>query len=78
MKKLFLKYVPVLLLLLTGPAVQAQTGPPEMADTMRSDGKIWVVIAVIGVILAGLLVYLALLDRKIGKVEKELKQKGTK
>lgn len=44
-----------------------------MADQMRSDGKIWVVIAVITVMFIGLLGYLISLDRKITKLEKQVK-----
>lgn len=47
-----------------------ETQPAEMADAMRSNGKIYVVIAVILTILAGLLFYVARLDRKISKLEK--------
>ena len=43
----------------------------EMADTMRSNGKIYVVVAVLLVILAGLIFYLISLDRKISRLEKE-------
>lgn len=46
----------------------------EMADAMRSDGKIYVVVAVIAVVLTGLVVYLVTLDRKISRLEKELKK----
>jgi CcmD family protein len=46
----------------------------EMADTMRSEGKIYVVIAVVLIILLGLLFYLARLDKKIGHLEKQLKK----
>ncbi len=42
----------------------------EMADTMKANGKIYVVIAVILTILAGLVLYLIRLDRKISKLEK--------
>jgi len=42
----------------------------EMADTMKSNGKIYVVIAVMLTILAGLVLYLIRLDRKISKLEK--------
>lgn len=45
----------------------------EMADKFREDGKIYVVIAVFAVILIGLFVYVFLLDRKIGQLEKEEK-----
>ena len=41
-----------------------------MADTMKENGKIYVVIAVILTILAGLVLYLFRLDRKISKLEK--------
>ena len=43
----------------------------DMADTMRSNGKIYVVVAVLVIILLGLFIYLIRLDRKIGKLEKE-------
>jgi hypothetical protein len=43
----------------------------EMADGMRSNGKIYVVVAVILTILAGLVLYVARLDKKITRLEKE-------
>ena len=43
---------------------------PEMATGFRSDGKIYVVISVLVVILAGLFLYVMTLDRKISKIEK--------
>ena len=43
----------------------------EMADTMRSNGRIYVVVAVVLVILLGLILYLVRLDRRITKMEKE-------
>lgn len=42
-----------------------------MADLMRSNGKIYVVIAVMLTILAGLIWYMIRLDRKISKLEKD-------
>ena len=50
---------------------RAQEGGVEMADTMRSNGKIYVVIAVILTIFAGIIFYLIRLDRKITKLEKQ-------
>jgi hypothetical protein len=44
----------------------------EMADTMRSNGKIYVVVAVILTILAMLILYLVRLDRKITRLEKNI------
>lgn len=52
-------------------AMAQQTDSVEMADTFRADGKIYVVITVVAIILIGLLVYLISLDKKIGKLEKE-------
>lgn len=46
--------------------------PIEMADTMRSEGKIYVVVAILLLIFAGLIGYLIMLDRKITKIEKKL------
>jgi protein-S-isoprenylcysteine O-methyltransferase Ste14 len=43
----------------------------DMADTMRSNGKIYVVIAIILTIFAGLIFYLIRIDRKISKIEKD-------
>ena len=48
----------------------AQDSSAEMADTFRSNGKIYVVVAVILTILAGIIIYLIRLDRKISKLEK--------
>lgn len=45
-------------------------GGAEMADTFRREGKIYVVVAVILAIFAGIVVYLIRLDRKITKLEK--------
>ena len=47
----------------------------EMADTFREDGKIYVVIAVITVILAGLFIYLFMLGNKVSKLERKLNEK---
>jgi hypothetical protein len=46
----------------------------EMADLMRSNGKIYVVIVVMLTILAGLMIYLIRLERKIAKLEKEVSE----
>lgn len=44
----------------------------EMADTMRSEGKIYVVVAIVLVIFGGLAVYLFNMDRKVRRLEKKL------
>ena len=43
----------------------------EMADQFRAEGKIYIVLAVIGIILLGLLAYLVAIDRKVSKLEKQ-------
>lgn len=46
---------------------------PEMADALRQSGKIYVVVTAVVIIVAGLLFYLISLDRKVSKLEKEIK-----
>jgi CcmD family protein len=43
----------------------------SMADQMRSNGKIYVVVAVVLTIFAGIIIYLVRLDRKMTRLEKE-------
>ena len=66
----------LLALLLPVLRVVAQAAAPnevEMADTLRQNGKIYVVVAVITVVLAGLLFFLISLDRKLTRLEREVK-----
>jgi len=44
----------------------------DMADTMRSNGKIYVVVGVISIIFLGIITYLIRLDSKISRIEKKL------
>jgi protein-S-isoprenylcysteine O-methyltransferase Ste14 len=61
----------LLLLLLCSVAVFAQsTQSVDMADEMRSSGKIYVVIATICIIFAGLAIFLFSIDRRLKKIEK--------
>lgn len=66
LKKLIIACLPVICSL----SANAQE-KVEMADTMRSNGRIYVVVAVVITILLGLILYLVRLDRKISKLEKE-------
>lgn len=45
-------------------------GQTEMADTMRSNGKIYVVVAVACIVFSVITIYLILIDRKVTKLEK--------
>jgi uncharacterized membrane protein len=42
----------------------------EMADGMRSNGKIYIVVAVCLTILIGLFLYMTMLDRRMSRMEK--------
>lgn len=44
----------------------------KMADVMRSNGKIYVVVATIVIIFIGFFIYLIQVDRKVNRLEKEL------
>ncbi len=44
-----------------------------MADTLRANGKIGVVVAVVAIILAGLFAYLSWLDVRLRKAENSAK-----
>lgn len=59
-----------LLLILVSTYTFAQNTQVEMADSFRSAGKIYVVIAVITVVLIGIFVYLFSLDNKLKKLDK--------
>jgi uncharacterized membrane protein len=75
MRKLKLILI-ILLLLVFSTMLNAQDGSKEssVGEFMRSNQRSYVVIAVILTILAGLILYIARLDRKIGKLEKENRQ----
>lgn len=56
--------------------VEANAAPAqqiEMADRMRQDGKIYVVVGCVLVVLAGMIVYLVSIDRKVSRLEKQYK-----
>lgn len=53
---------------------QDATNEIEMADKLYADGRIYVVVAVVATIFAGIIVYLINLDSKISKLEKQLKK----
>lgn len=52
---------------------QTETDVPEMADALRQNGKIYVVVVAVAIIVAGMLTYLISLDRKVSRLEKEIK-----
>ena len=54
---------------------QTASDAVEMADTMRSNGKIYVVVCVLLIIFAGLSIFLVSIDRKVSRLEKEKEKK---
>lgn len=66
----------LLVLLISSSAAFAQDNDQvEMADGLYQSGKIYVVVVVASIIFIGITAYLILLDRKISKLEKEIKNK---
>ncbi len=53
---------------------QESNATVEMADVMRSNGKIYVVVGVILIIFFGIVSYLLLLNKKINNLEAKLKK----
>ena len=70
------KIIFTLLMLVTTLNLFAQNNTVEMADALRSDGKIYVVVAVIVIILLGLLIYLFSLDKRLKMLEKKSSDKN--
>ncbi|MFK7953657.1 MAG: CcmD family protein [Ekhidna sp.] len=68
----YLKQILVSFFLIVSLASYSQV---EMADNFRGEGKIYIVIGVILIILAGFFVLLFRLDNKTKKLEKEVKEK---
>ncbi len=73
-------FLPLLTLLATTRALAqtateaaAQATDPEMADALRQSGKIYVVVTAVVIIVAGMLLYLITLDRKVSRLERESK-----
>lgn len=75
--KNILRQIPVILVLILFTVIPAlaQGSEIEMADRLREDGKIWVVVGVILLIFTGVIIYLIRLDLKVSKLEKQIKQK---
>jgi len=67
MKKIFFS----LILMMVTLQLFAQDNGVEMADSLRSNGKIYVVVICIVIILVGLLAYLFSIDKRLKKIEKE-------
>lgn len=65
-----------LLMLLAALNLFAQGNEVEMADALRSNGKIYIVVGCIVIILFGLLIYLFALDKRLKMLEKKSADKN--
>lgn len=73
MNKIFLRRIAFAVILsLTTPVLWAQSQASSIDDTMRSNDKIYVVMAVCIVIFIVFFLYLIRIDRKVSKKEKSL------
>ena len=73
MEKRYYRTVTFIAALLVSFVAKAQDAP-AMADLMRENGKIYVVVAVLAIIFTGIIVYLISIDRKANKLDRELKE----
>jgi hypothetical protein len=60
----------VLAIAMSGAAIAQDVDIADKEGLMRSSGKIYVVLAIVLTILAGLIIYVVRLDRKISRLEK--------
>jgi len=58
-----------LLFLLIAPLAAFPQQQPQMADTFRQEGKIYVVVLVLSIVFVCLATYLVIIDRKLKKLE---------
>lgn len=72
MKMRFNKALLVAIMTLLG-SLTLQAQDVEMATGLRASGKIYVVVAVLVTIFAGITIYLVALDKRIRRLEKEKK-----
>lgn len=61
-------------LLVMFPCLLFAQNPVEMADIFRRDGKIYVVVAIIAVILFGIFFYLYRTEKKVNDLSNKLKK----
>ena len=65
-----------LLMLLSSFNLFAQNNETEMATLMRSNGKIYVVVVCVAIILIGLIAYLFSIDKRLKMLEKKSADKN--
>jgi uncharacterized membrane protein len=69
-----IKRIISLVLMLMSFGAWAQGEGPQMADAMRENGKIYIVISVISLIFLALVIFMVYLERRVKKLEEEIKK----
>ena len=69
-----IKRIIFLLFIFSSVFASAQTGP-EMADALRENGKIYIVIGVMSLIFLAIVLFLVIIERKVKKIEDKLNNK---
>ncbi len=76
MKKYLFSFL-LMIIFLTNSLTSLQAQQYNAAEqVLVQDGKIYVVVAVLGTILLGFLGYVVFLDKKITKIEEQIKKEG--
>ncbi len=76
MKKYLFSFL-LMIIFLTNSLTSLQAQQYNAAEqVLAQDGKIYVVVAVLGTILLGFLGYVVFLDKKITKIEEQIKKEG--
>ncbi|MCB0478260.1 MAG: CcmD family protein [Crocinitomicaceae bacterium] len=57
-----------------GMSFAQEAEKPEMATGLKSNGMIYIVVIVLLIVFAGIVFYLITIDRKLNRIEKELKK----
>jgi|688.fasta_scaffold1418276_2 hypothetical protein len=73
--KIFCFFLPLLMVLFSSTGFAQSDGSPEMADLLRSNGKIYVVLLTVLMVFAGMIAFLFSLEKRISKLEKNLEKK---
>jgi len=58
-----------ILFMISSLVLLGQNSSPAMADVMRSNGKIYVVVAIVLAVFLGIIIYLLRLEKKVKKIE---------
>lgn len=73
MKKMLYILLPILLISLISVGQTLDKVEIKMADAFRENGKIYVVAGVVIIIFSLTIIYLFLLEKKLSKIERQLK-----